>query len=94
MAYFSAEKFESTPNPPGFPWTHPLLPSGTEGVWKFACCFRAGFPQIFLRSQSMADMQAQGIAVTEIRLSWPTHAQGSAESPHWQCIGFTAPDAG
>lgn len=57
VAYFSAEKFESKPNPPGFPWTHPLLPSGIEGVKKFACCFKDGFLPIFLRSLYVADMQ-------------------------------------
>lgn len=69
VAYFSPEKFENTPNPPGFPWTHPLLPSGIEGVQKFACCFKAGFAQIFLRSPYVADMQARVIAVAGMRLS-------------------------
>lgn len=69
MAYFSAEKFESTPNPPRFPWTHLLLPSGIEGVRKFACYFGAGFTQIFPRSHCVADMQAEVIAVAGIRLS-------------------------
>lgn len=66
---FSAEKFGSMTNSPGFPWTHQLLPSGIKGVQKFAGYFEAGFTQIFLRSCCVARMQTKVIAVAGNRLS-------------------------
>ena len=53
--------------PPGFPWTHLLLPSGSEGVRKYVC-LRASFSQLFLRSHCVANTQAQVIAVAGMRL--------------------------
>lgn len=98
VAYFSAEKFESTPNPPGFPWIHPLLPSGTEGVWKSVCSFRAGFAQMCLRSRYLADMQAQVIAAAGMRLSRPAHGSACPKAyvgnvlDTW-FLRWTAPDS-
>lgn len=92
VAYFGAVKFESTPKPHGFPWTHPLLPSGIERARKFACCFGAGFTRIFPRSGRVADVQAEVIAVAGIELS---RQAALARKPtlgmyrtHGACVGF------